>query len=158
MKFLCLDFFSLIWYLSHSLHSGDFSEIVPVYVLLCSTVFLLSSMCSCNPTFWKQILHTPPSHWNKCWEQTQSLQVKPHFQSSATVEPEWRLWWFLDLCRGKERRRQGQQQPKEIIVLHSLHVAPNCRAVVYFCCLCGFARCTSSSDNDEIVVQYDKLM
>lgn len=103
----------LICYVSHSCPSawwgltpGDFREcdwIVPVYVLRCSIGFLLSSIHSCNPAFWKQVLHMPPGHWNEWREPNQSLHVKPQVQSSAAVELHLRLCWFLDLCWGQGR-------------------------------------------------------
>lgn len=115
---------SLIWYPSHSCPSAwwgltprDFRErdwIVPVYVLHCSTGFLLSNVCSCNPTFWKQVLHMSPGHQNECWEQIKSLHVKPRVQSSAAVEPDLRLCWFLDFYwgQGRGKGREGNSQRK----------------------------------------------
>lgn len=64
-------------------------------------------------------LYTSPGYWNKSWEQTQSLHVKPQLQGSAAVEPEQRLWWFLDSSREKQRHRRGQQEPNEITVLYT---------------------------------------
>lgn len=64
-------------------------------------------------------LYTSPAYWNKSWEQTQSLHVKPQLQGSAAAEPEQRLWWFLDSSREKQRHRRGQQEPNEITVLYT---------------------------------------